>query len=434
VIYRLLLIGVLGLLMQAARSFTPDPSIAGAGATTLALGYLLLTAFLAGTVFRGLGLPRLTGYLVAGVVVGPEVLGLVSGEMVGNLRVVTGVAIAMIALTAGLELHLPSIRPLMRGIAAISVVGVLGTIGLLGVTAYLIRDLLPFLADLDLTGQVAVAAVLGVTIVCQSPAVVVALRDETDAEGPFIQTVLGVVIVADLIVIILFAAASAIAQGVLGGGADFGSTARTLAWEIFGSLGAGLLIGLLFLLYLKKVRASGALFVVAMSFVVAEVGHRLHFDPLVVALTAGVFLRNRTDVADDLLRAIESASLPVYVAFFAVAGAGIHVSSLAAVGIPAAIFVAVRASGLYLGSRAGCALVGSPEVVRRYAGIGLLPQAGLALALAMLFQRTFPELGAEAAALVFGIVGLNELLAPVLLRAALVRSGEAGRRMRVERA
>jgi Kef-type K+ transport system membrane component KefB len=428
---RVLLVVVLGLIMNAARSFVPDGSLA-AGATTLAAGYLLLTAFLVGGVFHALKLPRLTGYLATGVIAGPEVLDLVSVDMTDNLRIVTGVAISLIAMTAGTELHFPSMRPLMRGILGVSFVGVIGTTILLAAAAYLLRDHLPFMTPLELGGQLAVAGVLGVTIVAQSPAVVVALRDETDADGPMIQTVLGVVVVADLIVIVMFAGASAVAQDLLGGGADVGATARTLVWEIFGSLGAGVLVGLGVFGYFTKVGASGALFVVALSFVIAEVGRRLHLDPLIVSLSAGVFLRNFTDVGDALHRDIESASLPVYVAFFAVAGAGIHITALAAVGVPAAIFVATRASGLYLGSWLGCRLAGTSDVVRRYAGVGLMPQAGLALALALLFQRAFPQLGDQAAALVFGIVAVNELLAPVLLRIALVRSGEAGQRRHAE--
>jgi Kef-type K+ transport system membrane component KefB len=424
---RLLLIVVLGLMMNAARSFIPLGETVPA-ATTLAIGYLLLTAFLAGSVAKAIGLPRLTGYLSTGVIAGPEVLGLVSAEMTDNLRIVTGVAISLIALTAGTELHFRSMRPLLRGIVGITVVGVVGTMIVLVITAYLLRDLLPFMAGLGLTGQLAVAGMLGVTIVAQSPAVVVALRDETDADGPLTQTVLGVVILADLLVIIMFAGMSAVAQEMLGDGGDVAATARTLAWEIFGSLGAGLVVGIGVWAYFKKVGRSGALFVVALSFVIAEVGNRLHLDPLIVSLAAGVFLRNFTEVGDLLHREIESASLPIYVAFFAVAGAGIHIHALAAVGIPAAIFVVIRATGLYLGTRVGSTLTGAPDVVRRYAGFGLMPQAGLALALALLFQRAFPQLGAEAAALVFGIVGINELIAPVLLRAALLRSGEAGRR------
>jgi hypothetical protein len=90
--------------------------------------------------------------------------------------------------------------------------------------------------------------------------------------------------------------------------------------------------------------------------------------------------------------------------------------------------VLVRAAGLLAGSAIGARVADAPPLVRRYAGFGLLPQAGLALALSMLFGKTFPEFGAEAAALTLGVVAINEVVAPALYRYALVRSGEAGRK------
>jgi Kef-type K+ transport system membrane component KefB len=117
----------------------------------------------------------------------------------------------------------------------------------------------------------------------------------------------------------------------------------------------------------------------------------------------------------------------VYVLFFAVAGATLHLDALAIVGIPAALFVVVRGAGLYYGSRLGARIAGAPPAIQRYAGLGLLPQAGLALALALMFTKTFPEFGAEASALTLGVVALNELLAPAAYRFGLVQAGEAGR-------
>jgi Kef-type K+ transport system membrane component KefB len=117
----------------------------------------------------------------------------------------------------------------------------------------------------------------------------------------------------------------------------------------------------------------------------------------------------------------------VYVLFFCVAGATLHVEALPVVWLPAALFVVVRGVGLLVGANVGARLAGAPRVVQRYVGFGLLPQAGLALALSMLFSRTFPEFGAEAGALTMSVVALNELLAPVAYRWAIERSGEAER-------
>jgi Kef-type K+ transport system membrane component KefB len=422
----ILLLILLGL-MHAARSFSPLPGLgSGAAGTTLAAGFLLLTALFAGNLFKQLHLPRLTGYLTIGILVGPQVLGLVSEQMLVQLRIFNGVAIALIALTAGTEMDFRSMRPLFRGIAWITGVAVIGTVVLLSAAAYLLRGLLPFTAGLGAAQMVAMAAVLGVSMAAQSPAVVVALRKELEADGPVTKTVLGVVVLSDLVIIVLFALVSSIARALLGGATAETITGGMLAWEIFGSGAAGVLIGVLVAAFLRSAQGGGALFVIIVGFLVAEVGARIHLDPLLVALSAGMFIRNATSHGSRLHAEIEAGSLPVYIAFFSVAGATIHLDALAVVGIPAALFVLIRAAGFLGGSRIAANLAGSPRNVKRYAGFGLLPQAGLALALALLFARSFPQFGAEASALVFGVVALNEMLAPILYRWALVRSGEAG--------
>jgi Kef-type K+ transport system membrane component KefB len=420
------LVLVLAGLMQALASFsTEEQTSAG---VSLALGYLLLSAYFVGGLFKRMGLPRLTGYIATGIVVGPGVLGLVGQSMLDSLRIVNGVAVSLIALTAGSELEYRAMRPLFRSIRQISIYGVLGTALLLAAAVYAARDLLPFMQHLDDAQALMLALVLGVVMVAQSPAVVVALRDETEAEGPVASTVLGVVVIADLVVIFLFALTSSLARAVLGGGVDTLDTARTLAWELLGSLVAGGVIGYLLGLYLRKVRGGEALFVLLVAFVIAEVGQRLHFDPLLVALAAGMFVRNLTRTGDELHHHIEATAMPVYILFFAAAGANLHLDVLRVVGGPALLFVAVRGLGLLAGSALGARLAEAPPLVRRYAGFGLLPQAGLALALSMLFSKTFPEFGAEASALTLGVVAINELVAPALYRHALVKSGEAGRR------
>lgn len=420
-----LLLVIVGGLMHATRSFT-DNGATGSAGTSLGLGYLLLSAYFGGRIATSLRLPKLTGYLTVGVVVGPHALGLLSQPMVESLALINGMAIALIALTAGAELDLRSMRPLLRSIMGITLVGVLGTTLLLACSVWLLHRQIPSIAHLEGLGALAISLVLGVVIVAQSPAVVVALRDEMQAAGPVTQTALGVVVLADLVVIFLFTVTSTVAKAALGGGADLGRAFSLFGWEILGSLTAGVAMGALLALYLKNVREGSALFLLAITFVIAEVGGRLHLDPLLTALSAGMFVRNVSSVADTLEEKIHASSLPVYVLFFGVAGANIHLDALAKVWLPALLLVAVRGAGLLYGSRLGARLSGAPESVRRYAGFGLLPQAGLALALSMLLQRTFPELGPEAAGLTLGIVALNELLAPAVFRQALVRCGEAG--------
>lgn len=412
--------------MHAARSFAPQPGLgSGAAGITLAAGFLLLTALFAGNLFSQLHMPRLTGYLLVGMLVGPHTLDLVTDDMLVQLRVFNGVAIALIALTAGTEMDIRRMRPLLRGIAWITLIAVLGVVVLLTGSVYLLRDLLPFTAGLKAAEVLGVALVLGVTLAAQSPAVAVALRKETEADGPVSRTVLGVVVVSDLVIIVLFALASFAGRALSGGGS--GSMSGTLlAWEVFGSGAAGVLIGVLVAAFLRST-AGGGLFVVTTGFLVAEVGQRIHLDPLLVALSAGLFIRNVTSHGDRLHAEIENASLPVYIAFFAVAGATIDLPALRVVAIPAALLSLVRAAGFVGGTRMAAKVARAPEAVGRYAGLGLIPQAGLAIALALLLVRSYPEFGPEASALVLGVVALGQIFGPVAYRWALVRSGEAGR-------
>jgi Kef-type K+ transport system membrane component KefB len=430
---RVLLVLILAGLMHAARSFAPDTAIGGGAAgTALACGYLLLSAFFMGSIFKSLGLPQLTGYLATGLIVGPQVLQLVSAPMVSNLQIFNGLATALIALTAGVELDLRAIRPLLKSINLISLIAVCGTVGLISGAVFLLRARLPFMHTMTPLQVVAFSVVLGVTMVAQSPAVVIALQAEMEADGPLTRTVLGVVVMSDLLVIILFAVVSSVTKTIMGSRADAWHTAGALAWELLGSISIGVLVGLVIAIYLRFVKGGSSLFVIAAAFLVAEVGQRIELDPLLVALAAGVFIRNATSHGKRLQDEIELSSLPVYVVFFAVAGATVHIRELSVVWISAVTIVLTRAVGFTTLGWVATTLAKAEDNVRKYVGFGLMPQAGLALALALLFVKTFPTYGAEASALVFGTVAINELIAPVLYRFALVKSGEAGKSERAK--
>lgn len=420
----LVLIFVLGALMQAARSFAPATGATSAG-TALSFGFLLLTAYYTGNVFKRMRMPRLTGYLAAGILSGPAVLDFVPQSALDRLSLVTGVATALIALTAGVEMDLKAMRPLLRSIALISVTSIGAALLLLFGAVLAMSPFLPFLSSLPWAGRAAVAGVLAVVMAAQSPAVAVAVRNELRASGPLSSTVMGVVVAGDLVIVVLFALLSSLAKSVLGGGGDASAVGRLLGWELAGSMAAGVVVGVIVATYLWRVKDGAALFVLLVCVVAAEVGRRLHFDPLLIALAAGIVVRNVSGRGEALHHAIEGSSLPVYVVFFAVAGANIHLNVFLTVGVPAVLFVVVRGAGLLGGAHLGARWAGAEPVVRRYAGFGLLPQAGLALALALLFAKAFPTFGEQASALTLGIVAANEMLAPAIFRWALVKSGEA---------
>lgn len=422
----LLLLVAVGGMMQAARSFT-DGSL---GSTELTFGYLLLVAYFTAKVISRFGLPKLTGYLIAGVVSGPFVLGLVTSDMAGSLKVVSNTATAILALQAGSELDLKKIKPVLKTLRSITFYAVIGAMFTIGGALYLLRPLLPSVFEnFDDTQSIAICMTIGVALSAQSPAVAMAMLAETGADGPLSRVILSSVVVADLTVITIFSIVMAITGAVIGGNVDVAATSISVAWELLGSLVFGVVIGMAISRFLISVKHGSALFALMVCVIVAEIGTRMHLDPLIVLLAAGIWLRNFSKAdAHDLLHKFESAQLPVFLVFFALAGSKLEIDALLGA-LPVVVIIALtRAGTFFIGTKIACRRTDAEDIVRKYAWVGLCPQAGLALALALVLRETFPQFGGAASVILFGVVGFNEAIAPVILRITLLRSGEAGKK------
>jgi Kef-type K+ transport system membrane component KefB len=423
VIPLLLLLAVVGL-MQAATTFT---SSMGTGGTELAFGFLLLAAFFSGKIVNLVGLPRLTGYLVAGVLAGPAVFDLVTTQMTESLTVVNSVASCILGLTAGAELNLKKVRPLASTLRGLMVFSVLGGILVLAVVLFAIRSLIPLFDEMSFVQSVAVCGLLAVALIPQSPAVVMAVLSEMKADGPLSRTMLASVVTADLFVIVLYAIASAVAGVFVGGGIDVVETIGHVAWELLGSMGFGILIGILIGAFVRAVKEGGAMFALVVCVVVAEVGSHVHLDPLVVMLAAGIWLENFSRAnTHALLLKFESAQLPVFLVWFALAGIKLDLFALWATIVPVLIIAATRGVAFFVGARVAAARSSPPAAIKSYGWVGLVPQAGLSLAFVVVIQNTFPTFGPEAAVIMLSVLGVNQLLSPLLLRRALLETGEAG--------
>ncbi len=417
----------IGGLMQAARSFAPG--VAHAGGTELAFGFLLLAAYFTGKIFNKIGLPKLTGYIVAGIVTGPAVLELVTKPMTLQLKLVGSVATSILALEAGAELNLKAMRSQLGTVARITIFSVFGTMIVLCGTLILLRPLVPFLGNLPMEHAIPVAACMSIALSAQSPAVVMALIAETRADGSLTRMILALVVVADLAIIVSYGIASSAATSIINGNVEFYEAVGGIGWEVFGSIGVGIFIGFVLGAFLIYINEGVGLFTIMICLVVAEVGNALHLDPLIILLTGGLWLENvsRAD-ARQLVHKFAQASLPFYLVFFALAGAKLDLRALYTLALPVAIIVLTRGSSFFIMGKVATRGPNVEPIIKKMSWLGLLPQAGLALALAELVRRTFPDFGDAVFALVVGVVATNELVAPVILRIALLRSGEAGRR------
>lgn len=424
--YRALPLGLaLGMLTLLRVS---GAGVAGAGAqsTTIAIGFLLIVAFLGGKVAVRARLPRITGFLLVGLLAGPHVSRLLTEDMLTAAKTIEGIAVALIALTAGGEIRLGWVKKHLRRLVLITSFQLLFTsLGVLAV-ALLARSVLPFLAHDQLLTTLMVALVFVSIAISNSPMVTIAVIAENEADGPVARTVLGVVILTDLLVIIAFAVMLAVARDVLGA-AGASPLGWTLTRELLGSALIGILFGVGIAAFLKRVARDTPVFVLAACFGMFEVSEALHLEPLLMALAAGLWVENFSPARGDaLIRGIERVSLPVYALFFAVAGAKVDLVTFASLWPIALLIGSVRAGCIWAGARLGARLSGAEPAVQRYAWLGLISQAGVTLALASIVARAFPTWGRQIQALAIALIAMHELVGPIGFQLALRRAGEIG--------
>lgn len=396
------------------------------GSATLFLGFLLLSSFLAGRAARSIALPQITGYLVIGIVVGPHVLGILPMEIVEEFRFVNGVALALIALSAGGELRASSLRQRIGGISMITAFQIVLMFSLVAASVFLASGAMELLRDKPPRVVLAVALLLGLVAVAKSPATTIAIITEEKAQGVLTDTVLGVTVLKDVVILILVAAFIPLTATIIDPTAGFSFTALwSILGLILGSLVAGLALGWLVTLYLKRIRAYRILFVLGVAFLSTYLGERLHLEFILVAMAAGFYVQNFSRQGRRLLQALEANSLPVYALFFAVAGADLDVTVLGTAWLIATAIIMTRMVALWLSTYLAARVVGEPRVIRRYAWMGFLAQAGVTLGIANLVRDNFPVWGGSVATIIIAMIVVNQLIGPPAFRWALLRAGES---------
>jgi len=389
-------------------------------------GILLLTADTFGALAHDLGFPRLVGYLVSGLALGPSAMEIVPPGVLQDLGMMKQLAVGVIALLAGAELRTADLRERYRPILWILACQGIAVLLLLTAGVLLFRGWVPFMEGLAPWALVSVALLFATALTVNSPMVTLALLTETRAEGPVARTTLGVVLVADVVVVLLFTAAFSLAQGHLGGATEGSLEVLVrLLREVLGSIFAGALVGGLLAVYLRYVRREMVLFAVVAVFATAATAQALHFELLLSLLVAGFLVENVAPVrAEPLVRALHLMAVPVFVIFFAMAGAELRVQAFLALW-PLVLGAAfLRFLGVYAGARAGAVWGGAEPVVQRLAWTGLVSQAGVALGLATIVADRLPRIGVAMQTLIVGVIAVNETVGSVVFRRGLDQAGE----------
>ncbi len=397
---------------------------------TLGIAILLGVGLLFAKLAQLIRLPSVTGYIIAGLVLGPSCFSILTAETVGHrLDHFTQIALMLIAFGIGEHIELRRLRAVARDVTWIAVVqavatfvcvlaGTLVTARLLGATA-LFRD------DLVL------ALLLAAVAVATAPAAILHLVRELNARGPLTATLMAVVAVDDGLAIMIFGMAVAAAHQLVGGVSASPWTAilGSLS-EIAFSLVIGLVTGMIIDRVLHRLHRRGEMLTggLALLLICGEITRMLHLSPLLAGMMAGFIVINRAERDVRLFRTINRFEPPIYVLFFTLAGVHLDLNALRVAGWIGMVYFLTRIGGKYLGSWLGALLSGANRHVRDWIGLGNQGQAGVAIGLVFVIgadDRLSPWSPVITPIVLAGVV-LSELIGPLLVRLTLDKGGETG--------
>ena len=398
---------------------------------TLALvGITIIVAFAVGQLFRRIGIPQVVGFIIAGALLGPSFLHLIPEELNSSLLFISEIALGLIGFEMGGHLRFSELRKMGRSILLIVLLEAFGAFVLVGGGIYL------------LTNSLHTALIFGALASATAPAATVDVLAEYQADGPLTITLLAVIGLDDAISLLLFSVAAAVAESLLSqsGPVSVAEMVKLPFFEIGGSLVVGLAFGLLLSEMMKRfhllAREHDAMVIpVGLVFVCAGLSRVLDLSPILTTMTLGMVVVNRTPQNGTYIQStIEQAGPIIYVLFFALVGARLHVDQLMSIGLIGIIYIVLRSFGKYIGAWAGGTLGGAEPAVRQNLGLALLTQGGVAIGLALATQARFGPLGGEAAEMgrfVLNVITATtvvvEILGPVGVKLAITRAGEVGR-------
>ena len=403
----------------------------------LSLSIALLAGLMLSRLTKLGNLPAVTAYLVAGLLVGPYVLGqigipglgFVSAEDVSKYSIISDVALGFIALTMGNEFRREDIKKIGKKAVVVAIFQALTAC--IMVDAALIG--LHFLMPDTLTMPVAIT--LGAIATATAPAATLMIVKQYKTSGPVTKMLLPIVALDDVVGLIVFAVSFGIARAIENGTVDIFSVIIDPIIEVICSLLLGALIGAIFtfterFFHSRSKRLSISVcyvfLAVALSKLTIKIGPvTIGFSSLLVCMMVGTIFCNYCDFSDELMDRLDRWTGPIMVLFFVLSGAGMELRvfkswTVVVIGV---VFVLVRSAGKIFGASISSKMVNCEPTVQKYLGITLLPQAGVALGMSMT-AMSLGESGLIIRNIALFAVLVYELVGPLLTKIALDKAGE----------
>ncbi len=400
---------------------------------TIAVGLLLAIGITSGRLAHQVKLPAITGYLVVGILLNPQLFHVIPGERLEQISdVVTPVSLSIIAYIIGGSLNLRALSGLKKSIFIITFFQgmapfafVLAAVALGG----------PWLFGNSIPGAngdtyIAIGLVTGAIALATAPAATVAVLHELKARGPLTTTILGIVALDDALAVIVFALVASPAKGLINDAGHLSYSEMLLepAIHIVFSIGLGIVFGLLIVYlsrFLKGRMKQLTLVLFAAIILCGGIAEMLNLSEIMANMAFGFVVVNMLKHS-RYIESVSSIEDVVFILFFALAGAHFDFSHILVASTVGLTLLVTRAAGKYLGSRLGAQISGVPHKVGNYLGLTLIPQAGVAigLAIAVMDNPAFESVSTLILSGTITSVIINELIAPPMARYAILKSGE----------
>ncbi|MBU0502354.1 MAG: cation:proton antiporter [bacterium] len=388
----------------------------------LLLASLLLAGYLFGLLVKLIKLPRVTGYIIAGVLLGPSIVNLFNEKSISQLNLIPQLALGIIALIIGAGLSFTLIKKLGFQVILITILQALG--------AFLLVFFILLFFKMPLGAILPLAAIATAT----DPAATLAVIKEYRARGTLTETVMAVVALDDAVAIILFGLVLTIDLRHL---SAFGETAlHSLSlslMEILGALVVGIVLGLIAHLLIKLTKEASDSLIVILALVLLAIGLASisNISALLTNMFLGLTLINISSKNSELVDNLGKITPPIYCFFFVLSGASLHLGVFTHAGTTLIIwgigFILMRIFGKILGAYLGGTLSGAPDPIRKFLGLTLIPQAGVAVGLPLMITAasSFYEFRPLIVNITLVAVAFNVIIGPVATKIALFKANEA---------
>lgn len=377
---------------------------------------VLVVGGIGGRIAKLFKLPNVSGYLVAGLFLGPSFSKYISAADIDTFSIISELALAIIAFSIGSEFIIKDMLKLGKSIVIITLAEVVGAIALVFSVMYF-GFKQPFAFSIVIASMSAATA----------PAATLLVIQQFKAKGPLTKTILPVVALDDVFGIMAFGIAMSLAKLSIGNqDISFIQMISGPFIEIGGSILLGLGIGILLSFIAKKSSSKDEL--QSMSLAAIGIGTGLStllgFSPLLTCIMMGTTLVNILNKSKRVFDSVSDFAAPVYVLFFTLAGASLDLGILSKVGLMGLAYILARAGGKNLGAWLGAKMVDADEAIRKYLGLALLPQGGISIGLIVLVRQHLPEYAMQISTIIMFSVLIYEVSGPIFAKIAIEKAGE----------